>query len=1402
MLYRSLVAAAAFLLVSPQLSADSPYIPDALKPWQEWVLHGKEDQLCPQIASSGAKTCTWPTSIDLELTSKGGRFTQQWYLLAPGYITLPGDKSFSPLDVTLNGVRAYVDGNGSGDSRIFLKAGFHKISGNFIWDRLPASISIPSETAIVALQIDGKRVHYPKLTGASLFLKAADEQQVLSTDSIDLRVHRKVEDDIPLVLETQFDLTISGKNREITLSGYHPEGFSLMEITSVLPVRTNNKGELVIQVRPGKWMVQIRARANGPVTEIARPPVVAPMPEDEVWVFESREQLRLVNIEGVVTIDPSQTLLPDAWKVFPAYQVEQDAKFRLSEKKRGNPSPGPDRVVLARTVWLDFNGRGYTIKDNLSGEVKQSWRLEMNQPALLGKVTVNSENQLITRGESGDSGVELTQGKLQIDADSRINTATRKFSANGWNLDVQGLSVNLQLPPAWRVFHVAGADTTYGTWLKTWDLLHLFVLLVFTIAVGRLAGPIWGVLAFFAIALILPEGSDAPKYIWLAALPVLALAKMTIPKPFDKLFFVYKWTVGITLVCIGVLFCLEQVRTSMYPVLERPWISLGDDTDYATHEGGSAVSMMMNKEAAPEGKSDDDYDGEIADEMAAPQAPQALEDTMRGDVDIGSIVGNSDPKPKRAGGGGSYGEKDKKQMMNLVQYDPKANIQTGPGLPQWRWQAVTLGWNGPVKADQEVQFLLMPPFLNRSLGFVRAFLVLALVALILSGGRYQIGNLRFPQLPKVLAALIAALFFAGADRAEAAEYPSPEILNTLTTRLLEKPVCAPNCFSVGRLMINIQGDVLTMRLEALVSEDSVLPLPGDTNHWLPQEVLVGDSSIPLIRTNASTFHALVKKGVRQIVLRGKIPERDNIQISLPLIPTHTEFSGTGWTIDGIHENGKADSSISLQRIASGNAGTKSGEETSEDLAGTLPAFVRVERTISIGLDWLVTTKVVRLAGSGNAINLKLPLLAGEQVTSADIRVADKSVALTMGPNIDEVFYESTITPADTLVLNAAKNNLWTEWWFLEHSPIWHVDFDGIPVIDHVNDSGARRPHWRPWPGETVTLKITRPAAVEGATATVDRTVLEVVPGDRSSESTLTLTVRASIGSDLKITLPVDAEFQSVSIDGKDGIIQPVEGLITVPLKPGKQVIKAVWRLNDGMRLLFTTPKVDIGLPGVNYTLNVKMPEGHWTLWFMGNGTGPALLFWSRLFMVMLVGFALGRLPMSPLKSWQWMLLGTGLTQTDLLGTIVVVGFFLVMQWRAMKPEMKHPLLFNLRQLVIIGWGLVAIVVMLDALNTGFFGTPKMQVVGNGSNFRSLNWFLDRHESLLPSARVFSIPMLVYQIIMLAWALWLAFSVVKWSQWVWHAMGTGGWFQKVPPLGVRSAAKKAAETKASDTPPLD
>jgi hypothetical protein len=1359
------------LLCSGPLSAAEPYVPDALKPWKEWVLHGKPELICPQEQAKGRRLCAWPSAIDLDLSQQGGRFVQTWHMLAPGYVRLPGDVKLAALDVQVDGARAVVIGQ-PGSHRVWLQSGVHKISGTFSWDRMPSSVVIPGDSAVVSLRIEGRKISQPKLDGATLFLQVADDQSLVSSDALELRVHRKVVDDIPLKMETQFDLTVSGKNREIVLQNWHPAGFILMNITSALPVRMGGKGELIIQARPGKWNVLIGTRATKPLPEIVRQPVVPPLPDDEIWVFAASEQLRLVNVEGVVTIDSSQTLVPDAWKGLPAYAVGPDSKFILNETKRGNPVPAPDQISLVRTMWLDFDGNGYTVKDVLTGEVKQSWRLEMPAPSVLGKVTVNNDNLLITRGESGDAGVELTQGRLSMQADSRIPHPVRSLPATGWKVDLQSLAVNLQLPPAWRVFHASGTDATQGTWVRTWDLLHLFVLLVTAIAIARLSGLVWGVIAFVALVLILPEGIDAPKYIWLAALPVLALSTLTIPKPFDRLFSLYKWVVGITLIFICADFSLSQVRRSMYPVLEQPWAQLGSD------DGRGYDDQLM-----PEGGAAD---------VASEAVSGYVEEESSLDVLSRNVqVKKAEPMQQQ--------RRDKKQMLNMVQYDPKANIQTGPGLPQWSWQSVKLTWNGPVQAGQKVGLILMPPWINRSLGFLRAILALALVALILTGGRYEFGGISTRRLFRrwlPAAAVVLSVLHPAPPRSVAADFPSPELLNTLEARLTATPDCSPDCYAVGRMQLSIEQEQLVIRMEAQAEATVVLPLPGDANHWLPQEVVIDGAAAALTRVGGGSFQTVISRGVHQIVLRGRLPDRDSVQIVLPVTPAFAAYSGSGWSADGIHENGRTDGTISLIRN-SGEKKTSGAEASGEDLAGTLPAFVRIDRSLSIGLDWLVTTTVTRLAGSGSAVNLKIPLLAGEQVTSADVRVADQFAAVTMGPSVNEVSWESIVTPAENLVLTAADNSLWIEWWTLEHSPIWHVEYAGIPVIDHSDESGARRPHWRPWPGETVTLSISRPAAVEGATATVDRAVLEATPGERSTEAVLNLVVRASIGSDLPITLPAGADFQSVAIDGKAGIIRPVDNKLIIPLKPGRQEIRTVWRQNSGIGFVYRTPQVNIGLPGVNYSTKVNMPRDRWTLWFRGPGTGPAILFWSRLFIVILIGFALGRIPMSPLRSWQWILLGIGLTQTKLVGAFLVAGFFLAVHFRAKKPTLASAFWFNVRQFVLIGWCGAAVLTLLHALKTGFFGVPQMQIVGNGSGYRSLQWFIDRYEPMLPSATVFSIPMFVYQVIMLSWALWLAFSVVKWSQWIWQAMGEGGWYRKLDPIVIPKRKSAAADQPAEE-----
>jgi hypothetical protein len=94
----------------------------------------------------------------------------------------------------------------------------------------------------------------------------------------------------------------------------------------------------------------------------------------------------------------------------------------------------------------------------------------------------------------------------------------------------------------------------------------------------------------------------------------------------------------------------------------------------------------------------------------------------------------------------------------------------------------------------------------------------------------------------------------------------------------------------------------------------------------------------------------------------------------------------------------------------------------------------------------------------------------------------------------------------------------------------------------------------------------------------------------------------------------------------------------------------------------------------------------------------------------------------------------------------------------------------------------------------------MQVAGNGSTASQLNWFIDRAGSLLPSAWVISLPIFVYRLAMLAWALWLALALLRWAPWAWESFSLGGLWRRFPLRRPKPAAAAGpiAATAASAT----
>lgn len=262
------------------------------------------------------------------------------------------------------------------------------------------------------------------------------------------------------------------------------------------------------------------ARSQGPVAELAWPaqPDGARWDASEVWSFEARPALRLVEVEGAPAVDPSQTELPGEWNALPAYRVEPGGGLRFVEKRRGADGAAADQLALTRTWHLDFDGAGATVVDALEGELRGATRLEMGAATALGRVAVDGVDQPVTtRADGALRGVELPLGALHLEADSRIEGSPRRLPAVGWDADVDQLSAQLQLPPGWRLLHVSGVDSASPTWIGRWTLLDLFVVMVVAMATLRLFGVRAGALALAALVMLYTEPSS-PRWIWLVVL--------------------------------------------------------------------------------------------------------------------------------------------------------------------------------------------------------------------------------------------------------------------------------------------------------------------------------------------------------------------------------------------------------------------------------------------------------------------------------------------------------------------------------------------------------------------------------------------------------------------------------------------------------------------------------------------------------------------------------------------------------------------------------------------------------------------------------------------------------------------------------------------------------------------
>jgi hypothetical protein len=1303
-------------------------IPEPLQPWKEWATWSDAQRVCPTPYQDPDKhLCFWPSRLTLDVARDSGRFDLGVTVFGESWIPLPGGEGAWPMEVTANGASLPVVEH-NGHPSVKLAPGDYRLEGAFRWNEIPQSILLPREIGILALTVEGTAVESPRWdAGGVLWLKRDTSSQQADRDFLGIKVYALLEDGIPLWLRTEVELIVSGKSREEEIGSILPAGWKLAAVNSPIPVVVDDAGRMRAQVRTGKWTLQLDAfRLDNP-KEFGYAPGAKPAVTEELIAFRALPEFRMVEILGAPSVDVSQTTLPEKWRDLPVYRWDTASPLRLEERMRGMGIQKPEGLRITRALWLDESGQGFTFRDRISGQRQEIWRLDAAPGQDLGAVRSGGQGQLITRNpQNGAPGVEIRTRDLRLEATGRVERKS-DLSATGWQSDADALNVALNLPPGWRLFALFGSDWVRGDWLTAWTLLDLFLLLVFSLAVLRLWGIGAAALAFLALALSFHE-PGAPRYIWLILLIPLALLRVVPAGWGRRLVNVFKWLAIAGLVFILVPFVARQVQQALYPQLEN--------VGFAPVDAAATSELEESR----------------ADEGTAPAPPS------------GAPVDRYLKLPAKQPG---IPQERAAQDGNLA-YEANARIQTGPGVPEWRWRTVTFGWNGPVAASQSVRPVLISLSLERALTVLRVVLLLALASILLNARGFRSLIFRDPARSAVL-----FLFLAGASSPSAqGQMPDPAMLETLRQRLLEPSDAYPNAADISFASLALNGRRITMEAEVHAAIRAAVPLPGQLPGWSPVSVLVDGEPDVAIRRDDGYLWVVLPEGVHRVRVEGLLAEVDEWAWSFQLKPRRIAIEAPDWTFSGVRPDGVPEQQIFFarkQKTAPGEA-----DYNRQDFQ----TVAAVDRNLELGLVWQVRSKVTRLSPQGRAIALRIPLLSGENVLTANAVVRDGFIEVRLGANESEFAWESELPVTDRLRLATQAGDSWVERWRLVASPIWNLVISGLaPTFEPGNPELI--PVWNPWPGEGVELAVSRPEAVPGATITVTRATHEIAVGKRQRVSKLDLSLRSSLGEDFLVNLPAEAEVTSLTRNGEAIPVRKDGTKLVVPLRPGEQTLSLGWRVST--LLGFRAQAGEVGLPVESANINtiISVPDNRWILWTDGPLRGPAVRFWSILVCALLAAWVLGRISLSPLRSFEWMLLAIGLTQVPLPAALAVIGWLFFLVWRGRASFLRLPSWsYNLLQIALIILTAGALAVFVAVVAEGLLGDPEMFILGNGSNRTLLRWYQASSDAMLPRPSCISISIWWYRFLMLAWALWLAASLIRWLRWAWQQFSGGGCFRRM------------------------
>ncbi len=573
-----------------------------------------------------------------------------------------------------------------------LEAGKHQINAQITWNSSIDTLKIPEGIAQVKL-VDqkGERAWVDRDQSGAIWLnerstKASAIQGPQQESNI--QIFRVWYDEVPLKLETHIQLNVSGSAREQIISGLQIKGSINTQLDSALEVDWVKEG-LRVYLKPGQSSIKlISVFPESPKTLTVPTVKGAKLANQEVWVWHRRELLRRVQLTGLDEVDPEFTALPQSLRGGTHTWLAVPGKvLNIKELQRGVQKRPSNELRLTRKLWLDLDGIGYTAQDHMSGSLKASSRLNVLSQSTLGRANLEEHHKaiplLITLDEEKQQeGLEIRSEKLSLFADFRYPKLSHSIPALDWSVPVSSLQMTLNLPPGWRLFSIGNGAYSADEWLSSWQMSDIFLSALVTIAFFKLFGFIWAFLAILALVLF---HTDASIYYELLSISIaFFLLKASLSHHIFSRLISFGFCV-VFLSFMASVFSLGQddFRTALHPQLDEH----GTSSSYYNNYRSVSISRKVFEDAKVSKKS----------------------------------------KWRKAKS--QYGELDLNQQ--LQQLDQNAVVQTGPGIPRWKWRTHDIFFEAPIEPGRQLKLSLIAPMWTRISVLVRSLALLSLFVMLL-----------------------------------------------------------------------------------------------------------------------------------------------------------------------------------------------------------------------------------------------------------------------------------------------------------------------------------------------------------------------------------------------------------------------------------------------------------------------------------------------------------------------------------------------------------------------------------------------------------------------------------------------------------------------------------------------